>query len=293
MKTARRGVLYITAGCIAAGPLLVWFLSHPPAAVPAPVNVPVTLAAAGTVTTLPRSQAAQAGSLLDLARRDPTGLARLGHERYHQQVRDYRCVLLKQERIDGQLSPVQEIEIRFRKQPPSVYMLWRKNADGARRALFCPEHPAFRDEQGNLLARVEPNGPIVRLFVRDVFMPIYGEHARKQSRRTIDECGFGPSFELLEHYNGLAEQNGVLDFRFGGVGTVDGRPTFVLIRHLPYRGDDGPYPDATLILHLDQEWLLPVALESFADHDGRQLLGRYVFTKVELNCGLTDADFAF
>ena len=48
-----------------------------------------------------------------------------------------------------------------------------------------------------------------------------------------------------------------------------------------------------MVLHLDQEWLLPTAVYCYADHEGKELLGSYVFTNVRLNTGLGDADFKF
>ncbi len=79
----------------------------------------------------------------------------------------------------------------------------------------------------------------------------------------------------------------------GGEGAIDGRPTYVLIRHLPYDGPNGTYPDALMVLHLDQEWLLPTAVYCYADREGKELLGSYVFTNVRLNTGLGDEAFEF
>ena len=58
----------------------------------------------------------------------------------------------------------------------------------------------------------------------------------------------------------IAAEQGVLNIRYAGTGVIDGRPTFVIVRDLPYSGPRGPYPDARMVLHLDQEWLLPVAV---------------------------------
>jgi hypothetical protein len=295
MKSARRGVLYATATCVAVGPLLVWFFSNAPkravgkAVVPAALTETIKKDAGG----VDLSAAASVNSLWSLAQDDPMRLAHLGQERYVNEVHDYRCVLVKQERLPTGMSDVQEIEVRFRKEPRAVYMIWLENATEAKRALFQPEDPRYTDDQGNLLARVEPAGSVVRLFVKDLFMPIHGDRARNTSRRTMDECGFGAIFEMLSRINSLARDNGVLDLRFAGAGEVDGRPTFVLVRNLPYTGEKGTYPDARMVLHLDQQWLLPVAVESFADQKGQDLLGRYVFTAVELNPGLTEKDFKF
>jgi hypothetical protein len=231
-------------------------------------------------------------SALALTEHDLLELTRRGRERYAREIRDYRCTFLKQERIDGKLKPREEIEVRYRESPTSIYMIWQKNASEAKRALF-KDTKEFVDKSNQKVARVEPNGAIARLFVKDVRVPIDGPEAHRTSRRTIDEFGFKSTFELLERYNRVGEKNGVLDIRYGGEGTIDGRPTYVLIRSLPYDGPEGTYPDARMVLHLDQEWLLPTAVYSYADHEGKDLLGSYVFTKVRLNPGLTDDAFKF
>jgi hypothetical protein len=219
-------------------------------------------------------------------------LVRRGLDRYLRDVKEYTCVFLKQERINGKLKPREEIEVRFRESPTSIFMVWRENAGEARRALY-KETAEFRDKKGRKVARVEPNGAIVRLFIKDVEVCIDGPEARRSSRRTIDEFGFKSTFGLLERYNRLGEEKGVLDFRYGGEGEVDGRPTYVFVRHLPYEGPKGPYPDALMILHLDQEWLLPTSVHSYADHEGKELLGSYVFKDVELKPDLGEDAFKF
>jgi hypothetical protein len=109
----------------------------------------------------------------------------------------------------------------------------------------------------------------------------------------MDEFGFEATFALFDRSNSLAIRNNVLELSYTGDGEVDGRPTYVLTRRLPYEGENGPYPDAKLVVHFDQEWLVPTAVFSYADADEKELLGSYVFTKVELNPGLTDGDFKF
>ncbi len=155
------------------------------------------------------------------------------------------------------------------------------------------DKPEFVDKHGRKTAKVEPNGAIARLFVSEIMMPIDGSEARASSRRTIDEFGFRELLDLLVRYNTLAARNGVLDFRYDSVGAIDGRPTLVFVRHLPYDPRNDTYPDAKLVIHFDQEWLIPTALYSYADRDGKSLLGSYEFTDVKLNPGFSDADFRF
>jgi hypothetical protein len=270
----RRGFLYVTGALIIVGPPALWILSSLPTAARLPTDASVERGAPARDV---------APDLTALAQRDPMALVRMGRERYERTVREYRCVLVKQERLGNDLSELQEVELRYRESPRSVYMLWRNNPDQARRALYLQDDRAYRNENGDPVARVEPNGAIARLFVKDVFVPIHGAAARKASRRAIDEAGFHATFDLLEAYNAVAAERGVLTLRYGGTGVVGGRPTYVIVRDLPYEGPSGPYPDARMVLHLDQQWLLPVAVYSYADHNQKELLGSYVFTQVELN----------
>jgi hypothetical protein len=230
--------------------------------------------------------------LIEFARRDPRGLLHQARERCQGATADFRCLFLKQERINGTLKPVEEIDTRFRADPLSVFMTWRRGADQAQRALFI-DAPEFVDGAGQRLARVEPAGVLIRLVVSDVMVPIHDARARAASRRAIDEFGFRSTFEILERVNALADTRNELDFQYNGQGAVDGRATVILVRRLPYTGAGGPYPDAKLVLHLDQEWLLPTAVYSYTDPEGQELLGSYVFTQVQLNPGLSADDFRF
>jgi hypothetical protein len=283
--TRRRGILYVAGALLIVGPPALWVISSLPVATRIPLDAPRARLTHATPQDTP--------DLAALAERDPLALVRLGRERYEQTVREYRCVLVKQERLGNKLSDVQEVELRFREEPRAVYMLWQSNADGARRALYLPGERGYTNDKGEALARVEPNGAIARLFVKDVYLPVHGPDARKASRRAIDEAGFHATFDLLEAYDAVAAERGVLDIRYAGTGVVGGRPTYVLVRDLPYSGPDGPYPDARLVLHLDQQWLLPTAVYSYADHQETELLGSYEFTQVELNPGFGPDAFHF
>lgn len=238
------------------------------------------------------SAAVRPAAVRELLERDPMAVVRAGREFYETQVRDYTCTFVKQERIKDKLGKVERIEVRCRRQPFSVFFVWKENANKVRRALYI-DRPDYVDKKGRKLARIEPNGAIARLFVRDIKLPLHSKRSREVSRRSLDDFGFGALFRMLDEYNSAAAEKGVLRFGFVGTGQIDGRPTYVFERYLPYTGEDGPWPDAKMILHLDQQWLLPVAVYSYADAKGTKLLGSYVFENVKLNVGLTDRDFQF
>jgi hypothetical protein len=60
---------------------------------------------------------------------------------------------------------------------------------------------------------------------------------------------------------------------------------------LPYTGPSGRYPNGRLVVHLDQEWLLPVAVQAYADRLERELIANYLYSNVVLNPGLGDEAF--
>ena len=294
----RRSVLHFAVSLIAAGALLLLlplggFRHADTTVVAAPAaNSKPILTAAATPAVIAKADASSASYVADLAGPAPMALAQLALERYERDVRDYRCVLIKQERVGGKLGPVQEIAVRFRDEPYSVYMTWLKNVGGSKRALFI-DTPDYVDSKGRKFAEVEPAGAIIRLFVKKAKIPIHGKRARNASRRFIDEFGFKSTLGLLLRLNDMARKNGVLDLRYGGESEIDGRPTRFIVRYLPYTGPNGTYPDAKMVAHFDQETMMPVAVYSYADRAGTVLLGSYLFTQVELNPGLTDQDFKF
>jgi len=225
-----------------------------------------------------------------LAKRDPVAFLRSSLERYNRSVHDYTCTFTKQELVNGRLTPEQVMHVKVREKPFSVNMLWVKNADKARRAIYV--EGKWTGANGEKLAVVEPAGAIAQLLVDDVMRPIDGPDARKAARRQIDQFGFANSLKLILRYCELAARRNELNIRYVGEGTHNGRPTYVLERWLPYVEEGGEYPDRVLVVHMDKEHLLPTCCISYADDAKTKLLGRYELTDVRFNVGLTDADFS-
>jgi hypothetical protein len=226
-----------------------------------------------------------------IAAEDPLALLRIARQRCERDVRDYRCTLWRQERAGERLGPRQRIEMRFRAEPRSIYLNWLENADEARRAVFVKGRN--RNAAGQELAVIEPAGCVLRLFVSEVTIPVDGQRARRRSRQTLDQAGYPGTFAAIEAVNRLARERGELDVRFAGFGVIDGRPTYVLKRCLPVGGSapGRAYPSALLVVHLDQEWLLPVGVYAYADQGANALLGGYTMTDVEINVDLDDVAF--
>jgi len=229
-------------------------------------------------------------ALVGLAQSDPLRFLHDCREQYvGRGVRDYACTFITEQRVNGSLSPVQEARVRFREEPFSVDMVFTQNATEAQRALFVEN--AWKDEQGRALAWFKPAGAVIKLFVPKIKQPVDGPRAKAASRRALNEFGFRRTLDVIIKYTERGRENGELQLEFVGEGAIDGRPTYVFERRLPFTGREEPYPDALLRYHIDQEWLVPTGCFSFADSAGTDLLGSYLLTDVEFNVGLSDDDF--
>lgn len=242
----------------------------------------------------PRPEPRPGMSTTDFAKSDPLKFTMWARDQFEENVGDYKCTMIKQERVGGKLSEVQTIEMRYRKNPNAVFMIWKKNEDSCRRALYQPNHPDYTDKKGRRLVRVEPAGAIARMFVKDIMIDIDSDRAKKASRRSIADAGFGATFRLLEQYNTNAKNRGDLNFKYVGKDEIDGRVTLCFERLIPEHKVDGEtYVDARMELHIDEERLIPVAVYSYADQAGRKLLGKYIFVDVDLKPKFTSRDFVF
>jgi hypothetical protein len=224
-----------------------------------------------------------------MAQTDPLRLLRIALDKYDHSVRDYVVTFTKQELVGSRMTAEQETRVKFREEPFSVNMLWTRNADKVRRAIYVEDK--WTGDHGEKLAIVEPAGAIARFFVDYVKRPIDGPDARKAARRRLDQFGFRNSLRLILKYCDKAAERGELGLAYLGSGEIDGRPTYVIERRLPYNGDETLYPDRVLVVHLDKELLLPTCCEAYADDAKTKMLGRYMLTDAEFNVGLTDADF--
>ena len=227
-------------------------------------------------------------SIEALAARDPAAFFEEALERYDRSVRDYTCTFAKQERIGGRLGSRQVMETMFRESPFSVRFKWIKNADKCSRVLYVDDRWI---KDGVEMAVVEP-GVIARLFVPYVMRGIHGADAKKSSRRTIDKFGVRNSMALTLKYVRLAREKKVpYSFEYKGTNAIAGRKTLVFERHLPYKSEGGLWPDRALIVHMDQELMVPVCVEAYADDAKTVLLGRYETRDLKLNANLPNSAF--
>jgi hypothetical protein len=203
-------------------------------------------------------------------------------------VQDYRCTFIKQERVGDTLKPRQTLDVLYRERPQSICLRWVENPEEIRAAVWVQGRNV--SEQGDELIVVEPSGFLARALAGQVSVPLHGKEAREASRYTLDQYGFRPILARIVAENERFAATGALTWSDVREGTINERPTFVIVRRLPADPSEG-YPNALLIVHLDREWLLPVAIRAYADANGRELLEHYTCLGLQLNPGLGEEDF--
>ncbi len=224
---------------------------------------------------------ADAGRIERLARTDHVELLKLCLQRYLANYRDYTCTLTRQERIEGELSRVQVVDVKFKQQPFSVLMTWKQNPTRGDKVLYVENDP-----EGKHKMYVHPTGLAGKL-IRSVERWPDDPEVKAMSLRTVDQFGFARSLQaLIEVYEQAKAAGDLIEAGYVGQGEVDGRPTWVLRRVLA-AGEN--YPAKVTIAGLDAEHLLPVHVKGLDWQD--QLSSEYTFTDLRFNVGLTDEQF--
>lgn len=218
--------------------------------------------------------------VVKLAKTDHIALLEHCLKRNEGRFRSYTCTLIKQERLRGKLSKEQWVRVKFRQEPFSVAMAWRKNPPAGDRILYVQGRYG-----GKMLVR--PTGRLARFLAgKTVKRDPHGKEAKKNSLRTVDQFGFKNSLQALLKFYRLGKTEGVLKEEFGKYAEVYGRSAVVLIRYLP---DSPKYPSYKTLIYLDVKHLVPVCVEGY-DSAGR-LICRYVYRDVKPDAGLTAKDF--
>ena len=227
---------------------------------------------------------------------DPVAALSAARDRYAAEVTGVRMVMLKQERLNGELQPPEVVDVLLRESPYAVRMLWRS---GSRKVLGTAV-------EGTLYAAGENAGRMTvwrptafASFLRYYDLSPTDAPARSASRYSLTEAGLGHTLGRTVAAWGRAGTPGAIDY-LGCHESPDfgGRRCHVLRRTCtPPEGDRfltaDPEPSgdafATATITLDAETWLQVGAE-LRRADG-ELVGRYHFRDVVLNPPLTATDF--
>lgn len=214
---------------------------------------------------------------------------RLIHEAQtaYQNVRDYTCLLVKRERMNGKLPPENVIEMKVRTQPFSVYLRWLQPRSEAGQEV-C--YVAGKNE-GKM--RVHPKG-MLGSFAGFVSLDPNDPRARQTSRRNITEAGIGNTIDRFarawenEHRLGLTTQVQVAEYEYN-------HRRCMRVETIHPNNTNGHFLYYRDVVYFDKETHLPIRIEFYdwprLAGDPGQLVEMYSFANMRLNVGLTDDVF--
>jgi len=272
--------------------------------VPKKSTPPVEAAADGSVILvervqpLPADPVENAASVLEFE--EPAARRALRHNirlleqgcQAFRKVPHYVARFVRQERIAGELQPPEEIELKVRHAPFSVYMHWF-SVDAGRELLFVDgagDEPMFvrlGGWKGRLLPTlsIDPNGP----------------DARERSRYPISRAGILALAELLlENRRVDLERNVNLRCDVSENRPLNGRNCYYFCFEFAHPEESEVYRKS--VQYIDSEWLVPICVQNYTwpDRgievspfalDDATLIEYYSYSNINTDLQLTDADF--
>jgi Protein of unknown function (DUF1571) len=205
---------------------------------------------------------------------DPIGFLKACIRKFDERhVQGYEMVMLKQERIGGQLQPSEEIAVSYRTEPHSVVLKWLKGQRRANIALFV-------EGQNNNQILINPSGIAGRL-VKVVERDPEGEDAKQSGRYSMRE--FGLKATTVRTLGGFerAKARGTLKTQYLGILKVkelNDRLCYAFKRICPKPEEDG-FSEVTV--YVDKENWLQVGTLLKAD-DGK-VIAEYLFRDIRFN----------
>lgn len=218
-------------------------------------------------------------------------MTREGYERMAD-IRDYTCLLVKRERVEGVLLDYEfmQAKVRHARQsndqtaPFSVYLKFLAPADvKGREVLYVEGH-----NDGKIIAR---KGGTRFAYITTEIEP-ESDLALEDNRYPITEFGIENLVKrFLEHVEGSTLADCTIQIMEGA--KVDDRACQAIQVTKNRRTDDAQFYLARV--YIDQELGIPIHYEAFdwprREGEEPRLIEQYTYRNVRLNVGLTDADF--
>jgi hypothetical protein len=202
-----------------------------------------------------------------------------------QQVRDYTCTMIKQERVNGQLQPENVITLRVRQQPFAVNMFWHSPKQ------FANQEVCYVPGRNPGKMRVHSSGLLGA--VGFVTVDVNDPRAMQHSRHNITEAGIG---NLIEQYAGYWQKERQLNKTQVRLGEFEYNKRRCIRIEIIHTERDPSFYCYRGFLYLDKETKLPVRSEAY-DWPRRggppegDLLEVFSYVDMRFNTGLDDRVF--
>lgn len=187
-----------------------------------------------------------------------------------QAIRDYRCLLVKEERIENRWE-TEKMTLLFRK-PLDIKLSWLEPHAG--------QQALYRQGKNNNRIRAHRGGLLRFLAIN---LDPLSKEAMEHTRYPITHAGLGSILEAT-----MADiSRGQCETLMLGEAFQDNRSCI----HLQFRslGARGFHQSMVTDFWMDKNLKLPIRLTMF-DYE-KQMIGNYFFSHMEVDVGLTDKDF--
>lgn len=207
---------------------------------------------------------------------DPEKRVQQAEETYDQ-LDSYTAIFHKQERVNGKLLEEETILLKFKK-PFKVYMRWIKDPYKGREVLYAEgwNENQIKAHEGGITGIVTLN------LNPGSFMAMRG------NRHPVTDSGIGHLIKSIAENMRRKTKAGEFNLLERGEETVYRRRTRkaeVIFERDRTKG----YYGYRVIVNLDEEKKVPIKIQIYDWDD--QLVESYGYENLDLNAGLTDADF--
>lgn len=213
---------------------------------------------------------------------------------YLRQFKTYSAVFHKQERLGGDLSEIQNIDLKIQQSPHfAVYMKWR-NGDRGRQLLYSTEY-----EDGDMVVKL---GGFKGRLLPGIKLNPNGTKAREESRHPVTKAGLlGMVEKMINHRRRDLKQGYGLQCTRLPNQEFDGRDCLCFLYEYESPEVSGDYRKSVILI--DAQHHIPVMARNYtwaaeADNlspeelDALTLVENYSFTGIDFNKTLTAKDFS-
>jgi hypothetical protein len=200
-------------------------------------------------------------------------------EAAYDRVDSYTAIFHKQQRIAEKLLDEENIFLKFRKKPYSLYMKWVTAPHKGSELLYVVgwNNDHIKAHRGGFFSFIvrdlEPDDP----------------ELMKNNLRPVTSTGVGFLLQTVAINMRKAIKADVLTFTARGKENVYGRDTQVMVIDIPYENAKD-FDGAQFIVNQDTESKILLRIRVY-DRDGR-LIENYGYENLNLDAHLSDADFA-